>query len=68
MKKNKLLKLLRVLLENIAENIPEIILILGLFFIICGFFLVHFIAGIFSIGIILALLGVFLAKKPNQRR
>ena len=69
--KNKPVKpeeLLHVLFEDIKENIPEIVLILGLFFIICGFFLIHFIAGMFSIGIILVILAIFLAKKPHKRR
>ena len=51
----------------IFENLPEIILLAGLFFIILGCFLVHYIAGVFSMGLILSGMGVFLAKKPIKK-
>ena len=63
----KLEKLLRFLFENINKNIPEIVLILGLFFIIWGCFLINFILGLIIMGLILVCLSLFLAKKPYKR-
>lgn len=50
----------------ITENIPEIALILGLFFICLAAFLVNFILGFLVIGIELVVMGVFLAKPPKK--
>lgn len=54
--------------EYIKENIPEITLLTGLFFIIVATFLINFIAGIYAIGIILVFMAIFLAYKPKTTK
>ena len=58
---------LKLFLEKIIKELPEIILLLGLFFIILATFLINFIAGLYCLGLILTGLGVFLAKKPYKK-
>jgi hypothetical protein len=50
----------------IIENSPEIVLISGLFFIIYASFIVNYLFGLYTTGILLCLLGIFLAKFPKD--
>lgn len=45
------------------NNVSEIILIAGLLFIIYATFLLNYVAGLYVTGLILDLLGIFVAKK-----
>lgn len=55
-------------MKRITDNLPEILFIIGLLFIIIATFLINFIAGIYSLGLILTGLGVLLARKPIEKK
>ena len=60
------MKKLNKIKEFLIKNNSEILAILGLFFIILATFLLNFIAGIYALGAILTILGVFIAVKPKK--
>ena len=54
--------------EKIKNELPEITLLVGLFFIILATFLLNIIAGIYVLGFILSGLGIFLAYNPIKNK
>ena len=52
---------------KIKENIPEITLLTGLFFICTASFILNYIVGLYVTGVILCGMGIFLAKKPIKK-
>ena len=53
--------------EFFRRNIPELILILGIFFIIYATFLINYVAGFYVTGISLILLSFILARLPTKK-
>ena len=49
--------------QFISTTMPEILVLIGLFFIAITTFLVNFIAGMYLTGIILLVVGLYLAKE-----
>lgn len=60
------MKKLNKIKEFLIKNNSEILVILGLFFIVLATFLLSYIAGIYVLGGILATLGIFVAIKPKK--
>lgn len=50
------------LIKVLLKNIPEILFILGIFFIIFSTFLINKIAGMYVLGAILTIISILLAK------
>ncbi|MHB9950779.1 hypothetical protein CF055_17350 [Clostridium botulinum] len=54
------------LIKVLLKNIPEILFILGIFFIIFSTFLINKIAGMYVLGAILTILGVLFARHEGR--
>ncbi|KOM97262.1 hypothetical protein ACP49_09340 [Clostridium botulinum] len=54
------------LIKVLLKNIPEILFVLGIFFIIFSTFLINYIAGMYVLGAILTILGILFAR--HERR
>ncbi|MBY6799534.1 DUF1056 domain-containing protein [Clostridium botulinum] len=64
MKKIKLT--LKNIIQVLSKNIPEIMFLLGIFFIVFSTFLINKIAGMYVLGAILTILGILFAR--HERR
>ncbi|RMD02750.1 hypothetical protein D9O40_05450 [Clostridium autoethanogenum] len=52
--------------QFISQNIEDILIFLGLFFILYATFLINYIAFLYILGFILLGIGVFLIKFPKK--
>ncbi len=55
------------LIRFLTENTAEILYILGVFFIVFTTFVINIKAGMFCLGIVLVLNGLFLARWPTKK-
>lgn len=54
--------------ELFKRNNPEILFILGLFFIVYATFLINYVAGFYTVGISLIFLAFILARLPTIKK
>ncbi|APH21336.1 hypothetical protein [Clostridium botulinum] len=54
------------IIQFLIKNIPEVMFLLGIFFIIFSTFLINKIAGMYVLGAILTVLGVLFARHEGR--
>lgn len=65
--KSATVALLKKIKEFFTGNIPELLLILGVFFICYATFLINYVAGFYVVGVSLVLMSFVLARLPTKK-